>query len=154
MQRPGYVESKRPGKFQSSAFHDQNTVPFSSCLERRHLVAVVSVPLLIRHLSRFAQIKIQRALNGHWRHVSNYCVRILHLPLGGLEINGSLLKGAFRSICPNQTLLLPASVSNTACTMISSLGPEIYIINASCAETKKGFCPGWRPQLEIRLSKL
>lgn len=107
MQHLCYVKSNKAQRiFHSSSFHDRNIVLFSSCLEKRHLVAMVSVPLLIRHLSRFAQIKIQRALNGHWRHVSNYGPRILHLPLGCLEINGRLLKGVFRSICPFFCLLL------------------------------------------------
>lgn len=91
-QHPSCVKkTKRISKIQSW----EKTVPFTPCLERRHLGVEVSVLPLIRDLSRFVQIKIQRALNGHWRRVSNYCERISHLPRGGHQINGSLLKGAF-----------------------------------------------------------
>lgn len=96
---------------------------FSSCLEMRHLVVMSSLfPLpcpLIRYLSRFPQIKIQRALNEHWWHTEQF----------PMIVWGSHI---FRSAVMNSTgvclkMPLDSSTLNKHLRLILSQGPHTYL---------------------------
>lgn len=118
-------------KFESFAFDHQNTVSerefqplaFSSCLEKRHLVVMSSLfplpCLLIRHLSRFPQIKIQRALKEHWWHTEQF----------PMIVWGSHI---FRSPVMNSTgvclkMPLDSSTLNKHLRLVLSQGPHTYL---------------------------